>query len=153
MAAATHEGEHHAGRPWQGFPRQEHAGQQWHRGYDRCRQRLLGEIADVWQSRRVVRIMAGVVMVRLVGCLVMKDARRQTDGGEKVQEGRRRAERKGAQPLPCPPRALASGRAVSGTTRGCERTPRHHPLLRCVPAIRGPIVPQRLEGVQSEGRT
>jgi len=81
VAADTHDGEYQAGRTRQGVPRQEHAGQQWHRGHHRRRERLLGEIADVWQPRRVVGIRAGVVMVRLVGCLVVKDARRQADGG------------------------------------------------------------------------
>ena len=152
VVADKRHGEHKAGRTWQGFSRQEHAGQQWHRGRHRCHERLLGEIADVWQPRSVVGIRAGVV-VRLVGCLVVKDARCQADGGEKVEEGHSRAERKGAEPLPVPPRSRATGREESGTTRGCERTPRHQSLLLCVPIVRGPIVPWRLEGVQSAGCT
>lgn len=86
-AADEGDGQHNAGRGRQGYPQQEHAGQQWPRGHHRGRERLVGKIAEVWQPRSVVSVMAGVMMVRRVGSLVMKDTRRQADGGEKVQEG------------------------------------------------------------------
>jgi len=81
VVADIRDGEEHVRKTWEEVSRCVQAGQQWRWGHGRRGEGLLGEIADVWQPRRVVGMRAAGVMVRLVGCLVVKDARRQTDGG------------------------------------------------------------------------
>jgi hypothetical protein len=81
VAADTLDGEEQVRKTWEDVSRCVQAGQQWRWGHVRRGEGLLGEIADVWQPRRVVGMRASMVMVRLAGCLVVKDACRQTDGG------------------------------------------------------------------------
>jgi hypothetical protein len=92
MATGKYDEKHTVGRTQEGFPWRKHVGEQWHRGYHHSREGLMGEIADVWQPRRMVGIRAGVVVVMcLMWGLVMKDACCQADGGYKKQQERGRA--------------------------------------------------------------
>ena len=84
MAADKLDGEEHVRKTWEEVSRGVQAAQQWRWGHGRRGEGLLGEIADVWQSRGMLGIRTGMVvlvLVRLVGWLVVKEPCRQADGG------------------------------------------------------------------------